>query len=426
MPEGADAGTGGNRLTQPPSLRLFLDEKPKFWASRYAPSGRKSKPSDEGRDRGNQFQQQAAEEEVVRLYVGTPEEESETIKSAAEPLTRSLRDLPSEEIYAEAVTAFKRGHLGAYALLKGELKRRVASITNKRIVDAMHPEAEETSTEEVSTEETSAGESAKPVVKKAKVVLDAAHLREDVTEAEEMIDTLKHGVKRDKQALAKVPKPVKKAILTKPSAERGPQVKKTPAPPAGKVMATKSGKKNYDYRKPAGVAKQKAGKASPQVPVTEVQPEKLAHVLQIPLNRLKKLATTKTEAEFVAYFNANGGTFLKKHKVPAAYLAEVHGALTRSAKSLNPKAEELAARGIDLAKTKAKKKFVLRPKVYKSGDDLRKLTEAMLASGVESLEGLTAFLAKGYGLKGEQASSMADELYASFVKDSAITRLKLN
>ena len=423
MPEGADAGTGGNRLTQPPSLRLFLDEKPKFWTSRYAPSGRKSKPSDEGRDRGNQFQQQAAEEEVVRLYVGTPEDEIETIKSAAtygKPPTRSLRDIPSEEVYREAVTAFKGGRLAAYGLLKGELKRRVAAITNKRIIDAMHPEAEETST----------GESDELVVQKpvakAKVVLDEKHLREDVTEAEEMVATLKEGVKRDKQALAKVPKPVKKAILTKPSSERGPQVKKTPAPPVGKVTATKSGKKNYDYRKPAGVAKPKASEPPPQVPTVEVQPEKLAHILQIPLDRLKKLATTKTEAEFVAYFNANGGSFLKKHKVPAAYLAEVHGALTRGAKSLNPKKEELVGRGIDLVKTKVKKKFTLRPKVYKSGDELRELTEAMAVSGVDSLEGLTAFLVKSYGLKGEQASSMADELYASFVKDGAIMRLKLN
>jgi Eukaryotic DNA topoisomerase I, catalytic core len=199
---------------------------------------------------------------------------------------------------------------------------------------------------------------------------------------------------------------VVKAIGTKSSDRREKPVKRAKPNVTAKVTSTKSGKKNYDYRKPgASVGKKgpaetkpKGGSLGPESMMTEVQPDKLAKLIGVSVEQLQKLASSMDEWEFVAHLKSKGSSFLAKHKVSGSYLSSLYAVLARD----------------------AVKSFKVHPAKLKKGSEERAFAESMLVSRVNTLSKLATFLAKGYDLSASSALKMARELHATLRSEGAL------
>lgn len=307
-------GEGGNRRTQIPAARLYLDPNSSaqgrgFWTGKHSPSGKVSPHSDEADlSRLTAYQDKGVDVTASHYYEELPEEEDETIKA-----------MTSQQLFSEAhrILQLSRGRSEAqpparYVALKKELSHRVFMKSVHEAFKAMG--------------------SAEPMpTQNNKEAFDAMHGVDDETSTEDKDDLTGEGQPTEKSK-------VKKAIGTKSSDRREKPQKKAKPTVKAKVGASSNGNKTYDYpKKEKPSAGQSAAPAQPEKATvegegtqTEVNPERLASVLRIDVARLKKLASMKSEASFISYFKAKGGSFLRKYKVPDSYLSEVFRVLNGS------------------------------------------------------------------------------------------------
>lgn len=113
---------GGNRHTQIPAAKLFLDpyadhQGRGFWTGKYDPKGKTKKYTEDAADmsRLTAFQERGAPHEVVRYFETKPEDDEATIKS-----------LPSIEVFERAKAAMGAGDIPTYVKWKGVLEVRKA------------------------------------------------------------------------------------------------------------------------------------------------------------------------------------------------------------------------------------------------------------------------------------------------------------
>lgn len=423
-------GGGGNRLTQIPAAKLYLDPEAGaqgrgFWTGKYGPKDEVTRDTDspENAARITAFQERATKHQVVRYYEERPVDEEETIKA-----------MPSEKLFEIAKGYFAAKRFAVYEVYKKAIENRAFMNLVHKAIGSM------VGIDRAGSPAATGGRGKESMpANRDKRVFNAMHGVEDETSEE-----------------------TKKAILTKPSEKRErPQKKAKPAPTA-KVGASKNGKKTYDYRKPSG--KKPAAASSPKgaVPdmaadtMVEPSPHRLAAVLGITVDRLHKIAESRDEREFITFFKQHGSNFVTKHKVSDEYLASVFAVLKRQAvKSLTPKKAELAKRGVTLAKTKtvpvsrdhlrediteaeeqvtklktgikrdkaalAKKSFRLNPRALKKGTEERAFADSLHVSGVNTLAKLATFLTKGYDLSQPEAVKSAKEFHSLLKKQGAIS-----
>lgn len=469
----AGMSPGGNRHTQIPAMRLYLDPNSSiqgrgFWTGKYAPDGKASEYKESADDmaRLTAFQERGAPHEVVRHFDDTPEEDEETIKS----LAKIAKTVTSLQLFSLAKTAMAEGDVPAYAVFKGELEQRAFA---KRLGKAIHGMGYSAPNDPAAHSGGGPAGRGKDSIQanRDKRVFNATHGTDDETSTADK-EVLKVSAPKGTKRNAPL---VVKAIGTKPSEKREKPQKKAKAPLTAKVGASRSGNKTYDYRKVVGgLGEKKSPAESPgkgqtptgtpgDAPTLEAQPERLANILGVDVSRLQKLADAKSETEFISYFKAKGASFLSKHKVPDSYLSEVYTVLSRNTvksqngkvlvsrehlreditemkeemtklkegikrdkqalrkkptKSLNPKTPiaKLKKRGVTLVKF-----FKVQPEKLKKGSEERQFAEAMKVSGVNTLAKLATFLAKGYDLSPSHATEMAQELHKTLMKDGAIS-----
>lgn len=234
---------------------------------------------------------------------------------------------------------------------------------------------------------------------------------------------------------------VKKAIGTKSSDRREKPIKRAKPTVTAKVTSTKNGKKNYDYRdkKPGADVTKKAPANTPpkgaspgpeSESFTEVQPQRLADLIKVPVAQLQKIASQKTEEQFVSYLRSRGSTFMAKHKVPLSYLQELYAVLSRDAiKSIKRKGcKKCGSTTRDMrmglcdrcAFPNGVKSFTVNPAKLKKGSEERRFAESLVVSGVTNLGKLATFLAKGYDLTAPQAKKAALELHSTLRSEGAL------
>lgn len=381
----AEANGVGNNVTRIPGTRLYLDpfsdaQGKGFWAGKFNPDGRKTEGPNEALGQGavTPHQERGEAYEANRYFEDTPDEEEETIKSM-------VKRLESSAVFGLAKKALENHDKTAYRLCKAELESRAFMVTIRKALGEMAKLGEEESTE-------------------------------DKDELSVAVPKEKSKAKAKKSLIADM----RKAIGTKSSEARERPQKKSKPPPKGKVTSTKSGKKNYDYRNDAAKPKKPAmptaaGKPTTNdEPSTEVQPEKLATQLGMPIEKLQQLAGVKSEEEFVTYFKAKGASFVRKHGISDTYLTEVYAVLKRDSadKSLEP---EMKKKPNTLAK-----KFKVRPDKLKKGTEERAFAQSLVTSKVTTLGQLATFISKAYDLSLTQAKSMAVELHRELKTQGAL------
>lgn len=436
--------------------RLFLDPASSaqgegYWTGKHDPQGRTNNKDDDKSQRGDmgRIDEKKLEHQVVRYYDSEPVVDDATIKSllgegGEETFFRSLRGFTSPDLFDAARRHLKKATpkaMAYYQLIKHELARRMylsdvsktlagmaaqgkeskPANRDKKVFNDMHGVDDETSTED--KEELKA--TIKKEMKKAKkVVLHGLAEKEGKTKKDFPKKKLREGAKVEMEhtddeesaeiiamdhltedpAYYKKLKHVEKAIGTKPSEKKEKPTKKAPPNPKAKIGASKNGNKTYNYGKKSTPTKTPGaapGAPAEQHPTVEVQPEKLANMLHVSIDRLKKLAQGKSEKDFIDYFKVKGATFVRKHKIPDTYFEEVHAALTK---------------GVAKSKT-----FKINPGVFKKKSELQTIANQLVRSGVNTLEKLATFLAKGYGLKDSEAKKNAREFHSALKEEGALS-----
>lgn len=447
---------GGNRLTQIQAAKLYLDPNATiqgrgYWTGKYSPKGKEVSGAGNKAEqaRMSSYQEKADGAEVVRHFdPAGPQEEEETIKSHRAKIRRAYF-----HYIGKALNNFGGGPVdsgGGRAASAGRGKESTPANRDKRVFAAIVGDEDSTSTEDkdelsVNTpaedkEPVNPGSFGKALTRHDTIPAFYSALKQHTPGSPEHTKLLAAHANHKPllNELSKHPAgskvitamnraanshtnagfhvgaarvnvqhapQVAKAIGTKTAADHEKPMKQVKKAPTAKVGASANGNKVYNYRgkaKPSGSAKPPPVQSDGKKPSTnpadsmplELNPQKVADKLKVTVDDLKKVASGKTEKEFIGYFSQNGAAFLRKYKVPESYLQSLYTVLTKS--------------------------FRVNPKVYKAGTELRALTDSLVVSGVTSLAGLATFLAKSYDLSPKDAKKNARDLHAALKQEGAL------
>lgn len=237
---------------------------------------------------------------------------------------------------------------------------------------------------------------------------------------EEVMLSMKRDIIKElsKAMRAEVARQVKKAILTKPSEEKGKKSKKSKPNPKGKVGSNSKGKSyQYDPKAaplggvpPGGIVEEQKPMKPQDVPApAKMEPKKLADLLQTSVETLTTLAHKYNERKFVAYFTSHASSLIAKYEIPHEYWAELHHTL------LNDSAASVAQKSAN-----AKKQFTVDASVYEKGSELYNVARDLKKAKVVNAVRLEEFLLANYDLTSSEAKREAGKFLKSLVKDGAI------